>query len=479
MGNKKKDVNTQFLLDKQITNHYDKNFHLISKNGLAKSLKTLSFKQINFNKFFPRTYEMNNQSDFVDFCEEFKYTQAESILKKHIENYQNNIEISKVKRLQILIALSYIKIKNQFFTQKKYVSPKSISQEEWIILSEQINLEQYLQDSNFYNKVFQKTIKKLNEDISNITQLIKNQLEISQKNDPQYTLNGKSNIWIVKPSGLSRGRGIRTFNKLEQLLQYVSGKELGWITQKYLENPLTINNKKFDIRQWVIVTDWKPLTIFCYQECYLRICVDEYNEENLSNKFAHLSNNCIQKNANNFQEKVDETMLFQNQFEEYLFKKTNVQDFFKQKILKQIQNIIIDSLVSVQNIIQPRKNSLEMYGYDFTIDEDYNVWILEVNSSPSMDYSTKVTEKLVKKVLWDTVDIHQKCDKGWTPLLKACSLGRTYFVNELLKRGANPYETDDKGENCYDKAQKFDRNQVLEILKNKDYDENIQLEDRL
>ncbi len=29
-----------------------------------------------------------------------------------------------------------------------------------------------------------------------------------------------------------------------------------------------------------------------------------------------------------------------------------------------------------------------MYGYDFTIDEDYNVWLLEVNSSPSMDYST-------------------------------------------------------------------------------------------
>ena len=46
-----------------------------------------------------------------------------------------------------------------------------------------------------------------------------------------------------------------------------------------------------------------------------------------------------------------------------------------------------------------------MFGYDFMIDEDYHVWLIEVNSSPAMDYSTvncfiinfkHVTEKLVK-----------------------------------------------------------------------------------
>ena len=33
------------------------------------------------------------------------------------------------------------------------------------------------------------------------------------------------------------------------------------------------------------------------------------------------------------------------------------------------------------------------------VDTNLNVWLIEVNSSPSMDYSTPITEKLVKQVL--------------------------------------------------------------------------------
>ena len=47
-----------------------------------------------------------------------------------------------------------------------------------------------------------------------------------------------------------------------------------------------------------------------------------------------------------------------------------------------------------------------MFGYDFMVDTNYKVWLLEINSSPSMDYSTvilflikHVTTKLVKQVL--------------------------------------------------------------------------------
>ena len=39
------------------------------------------------------------------------------------------------------------------------------------------------------------------------------------------------------------------------------------------------------------------------------------------------------------------------------------------------------------------------------VDDTKKVWLIEVNSSPAMDYSTPVTEKLVKKVIPDTLNL--------------------------------------------------------------------------
>lgn len=79
-----------------------------------------------------------------------------------------------------------------------------------------------------------------------------------------------------------RGRGICTFADLSKLLKYVE-KGTGvhfqnqWVVQKYIENPLVIAKRKFDLRQWVLVTDWNPLTIYFYDEFYARFTVDPYD----------------------------------------------------------------------------------------------------------------------------------------------------------------------------------------------------------
>ena len=39
------------------------------------------------------------------------------------------------------------------------------------------------------------------------------------------------------------------------------------------------------------------------------------------------------------------------------------------------------------------------------IDVDYNTWLIEINSSPACDYSTKTTERYVQLALVELLDV--------------------------------------------------------------------------
>jgi tubulin monoglycylase TTLL3/8 len=69
--------------------------------------------------------------------------------------------------------------------------------------------------------------------------------------------------------------------------------------QKYIETSMLTKCRKFDIRQWVLVTDWNPLTVWLYAEPYVRFAGVDFTFDNIGNRYAHLSNNSVIKHLKN------------------------------------------------------------------------------------------------------------------------------------------------------------------------------------
>jgi tubulin polyglutamylase TTLL6/13 len=75
------------------------------------------------------------------------------------------------------------------------------------------------------------------------------------------------------------------------------------VAQRYLHKPYLIENLKFDLRIYVLVTGLNPLRAFIYKEGLARFATEKYHSpmgSNLNNLCMHLTNYAINKEADGF-----------------------------------------------------------------------------------------------------------------------------------------------------------------------------------
>ena len=288
----------------------------------------------------------------------------------------------------------------------------------------------------------------------------KNEKKNDQKKDKKKTIGTKTlieipkthetgkHIWLVKAINLNRGQCIKIVNSFDQIDKVINkfkqGVKYGFteqnieeidfyvnidnkkneeeknkdnnevehektylckkiIIQKYIENPLLYKGRKCDIRIWVLLTH--KMKVFVFKEGHLKTCSVNY-DVNSKDAFTHITNYSFQKYNNNFQkfEKGNEVPFhdFQKFIDEkYPYKNYNI----KVDLMNKVKEIINLTMRAGKNKINKnnRNYQFEIFGYDFMLDNDFNVFLIEINTNPGIEESSPWIQIIIPRMLDDAL----------------------------------------------------------------------------
>lgn len=461
------------LNDCQLVNHYESSAQeLGSKIGLLKNIQCLQwFDHIAYQKFVPRTFNLSNPWELEDYIDDYLMTMAASFVIKSSQGVE--IDPTVLDAALSVVQRRWAKNKHALppLTLTDYFAMMPEETTRWnvknvarigvsgIAASPSRRAQSPQKGAIAVKRVlhFDAETAAAAADASSVGSTIQNADDDRRKRVQEAVSNlaeqwcyyggdGHHNAWIIKPGHSSRGRGIKCMSNLLDIMKYCLKRKHATIVQKYVETPMLLSAKKFDIRMWICVTDWNPLTLWAFDPCYLRICVQDHTLSDLEDVYKHLCNRCVQVKSGQYvgteaeaaaagggskdgkkeaskskkgndddseSEDDDEEgdvgvhMWDSQQFKEFLDQKYGAEkQVWETNLRPAMWKIAVQTMHAVQDVVKHRKNSFEWFGFDFLIDESLQPWLLEVNISPDMSLATDVLQRVVPLGVTDLMGMY-------------------------------------------------------------------------
>jgi hypothetical protein len=371
----------------KMVNLFEKNYEIGNKKNMFINLINYCDK-ININIFdiVPFTIIVNN-SQYVEETLEILQAIMEFV-EKHKYNKCNLISNKKYNEL-FYYDKNYESLTNTYINiNKTFLSPQNY----WIIKPTDLYQGKCIEISNSYEEI----VKKCRNLFKGVDKSLKPD-QVTMNNNVDLNNDGKLLTMdnVLLDSGDKRSM-TAVKKKLINSRMYCSNEI---IIQKYLDNPLLYKKRKFDIRCFVLV-DFNLNVFFC-REGHLKGSSESYNLYN-TNKFIHITNHSLQKKCNKFEMyELGNEMSYQD-FKNYMISENIPLEKFDDMI-NQMKLLVKLSFKSVGNKLLKTTPVLcfEIFGYDFILDNEFKLWILEINNNPGLGISSPLISKLIPRMLDD------------------------------------------------------------------------------
>ena len=399
----------------QIINHFE--YHSCLSNKFNMFYNLSKFCEMNNNdvfKYVPFTicFDCLNFDEFNIYKDNFKE------IFYNINNYifNNNAINGQIYNRKKIPYRELFPLDKQKYGFKFYCEiPKShyAGKNLWIVKAPNLNRGRCIKVFDNFNEI----IKFLNEMRKGNVNQYENIKEKGSKNDDIKE--------IIEEKEENEITGNKEKDDKNNLINNINSKDKGdyqsniIILQKYIEKPFLYNGRKFDIRIWVLITH--KMDIYIFKEGHLKASSVNYSIDN-NNSFIHLTNYSLQKYNKNFSKyELGNEISFES-FQQFLNTLGEKSFNFRETIIPKFKEIIELSAKATKSIINRSKKNycFEIFGYDFMMDEDKNVYLIEINTNPGLEISSKVIEILVPRMIEDalrlTIDdlFETKYSEEWT-----------------------------------------------------------------
>ncbi|KAL7286113.1 hypothetical protein TKK_0019627 [Trichogramma kaykai] len=202
-------------------------------------------------------------------------------------------------------------------------------------------------------------------------------LEFVEKN-PEKTFVQKSNAH----------RGIKI-----QRVQELNLTAVGSFVQEFIERPYLVDGFKFDIGIYTVVTSIDPLRVYAYKgDVLFRFCPVEYypfDPENIDkyvvgDDYLPIWNVPSLKNSYT---KLGLSM--KESFDTYVRSTGKDPQRMWDACFDAIKNVLLQKEAQIRDVVEKRfrgtrRNFFELVRFDFTVDENLDVFMMEANMSPNL-----------------------------------------------------------------------------------------------
>lgn len=225
-------------------------------------------------------------------------------------------------------------------------------------------------------------------------------------------VDGPDNLWILKPTNLSRGIGVKIvwqFDRLKKELRKHGsitfrheGRELDYVIQRYIKNVLLLDGKKSEIRIYWLIASLDPLLVLMFPEGTARYTMQPFKLEDFANPLIHITNVYQQKKHGG----LDPDAVLKWDFpglEAYLAKeKSAPADFLEQVLRPRLRQCLAYVVrASIERLRQKPASGFffGLYGADFILDDRLTPWLTEIQKGPGLSYDDAVKQRVMPAML--------------------------------------------------------------------------------